>query len=818
MRLTDQADVRPLPLSHTIYQDSEIDTEKAERLVVYHYPLAKSYRWKEWQTHLDTELSDRYYPYLMRSYRGQFGLFIALDSEEGTPPTIKNSDDVILSPERVRYAPEMNPIWIRLIMRKAMAFGSHSQGSHTLGRPLLKIDVWSGKKSTGINAISLDCRTQQLPDKNTTEIVLFYENVPLRPVAGCLGEQEDDKQHRGSFWTYGKNNVLVRWIPTHGETPQGTVYKEIRKSKNKRKQRAFLDLSSAKAVKSSWPYILKSVQDELIKQAQEFGFELRPKVLNLRPLPVKTKYKTNPSTRKLIPSMNLDVEVEVLDLRVSRTVSASEMVEHIQQVLKEKGLGTQLNLLSKVQPDDVANLSFKKDQRVLVLIDQLKGVVDDRYSLTRSLHSKVACQHINVNPNDLIGDSVAENLLVEQSKGDDSKTYLIPEVDSPYYNYNITQLQNKQCKEALKRNAEIAIKELELKHLLLDNEAKISTSLPEQRELLTENLVVIVNGYLFTVRDDRPVILPFNPPVPSCVADCDDILSSFHTSVEELLSLLQQKWPYNYRPQVVMQGFGSLEEKLTRFARRLTIVIHRADVVLIYFQDPKYETPHMIPHNLNEVIETINSKSISLPLVKWKLPEREDIPAYIDKLVKEEILSDSNKHTLLKELDDLYVCWYGSLRNFARDSIREVSYKNLKKDFFDRFLAIKNSHLEPDETAKSRNSPALISAWTKLLSKLFNRHLDDERVWLRNNVPGIQRLWHDPDQGYYVVGGLASPKRKILRQPSIRQWHALQGRLDTELLTALVDVDWVRTNQLAGNPCVATLVNRWQECQSDSVD
>ncbi|MEL7354646.1 MAG: hypothetical protein AAFN38_24780 [Cyanobacteria bacterium J06560_5] len=817
MQLTDQEDVRQLPLSHTIYKDDEINVEKANRLIVYHYPLTKSYRWKEWQTHLDTELSDQYYSYLMRSYRGQFGLFVALDSEDDTPPTIKNSDDVILTPERVSYAPEMNPVWIRLIMRKAMAFGSHSQGSHTLGRPLLKIDVWSGKKSTGINAISLDCRTQQLSDKNTTEIVLFYENVPLRPVDNYSENNEDSKQYRGSFWTYGKNKALVRWIPTHGESPKGTLYKEIKKRKKKRKQRAFLNLSSVKAVKSSWPYILKAVQDELIEQAKKFGFILKPKVLNLIPLPVKTKYKPNPSTRKLIPSMNLDVKVEVLDLRVCKTVSSSEIVEYIQRLLKEKGLGTQLNLLPQVELSDIENFSFEKEQRVLVLLDQLKGVVDDRYPLTRSLHSKVACQHINVNPNDLTGDSVEENILVERSEGEDGDTFLMPEVDSQYYNYDIMQLQKPLCKDALKRNVEIAIKELELKHLLLDEKAKMSTSLPEQSELLTENLVVIVNGHLFTVKDDRPLIIPFNPSVPEHVDHCDNILQPFNTSVRGLLSLLEQRWPYSYKSQTVRQGFGSAKEKLTRFTRRLTIVVHRADGVSIYFQDPKYETPHMIPYKLDEVIEVINCKNKSLPLVKWKLPDKEDVIVDIDGFVEEKVLSESNRNTLLRELDDLYDCWYAALKAAAREGITQISYKKLKKDFSDRFLALKNSKLEKRDTIKSRNSTALVSAWTKLLSQLFNRPLVDERVWLRNNVPGIRRLWHDLDQGYYVVGGLASPKRKILRQPSIRQWHALQGRLDTKLLTALVDVDWVRTNQLAGNPCVATLVNRWQECQDNSV-
>lgn len=266
-----------------------------------------------------------------------------------------------------------------------------------------------------------------------------------------------------------------------------------------------------------------------------------------------------------------------------------------------------------------------------------------------------------------------------------------------------------------------------------------------------------------------------------------------------------------------MQGFGSADEKLTRFARRLTIVLHRTNTVSIYLQDPKYDTPHMIPYHLNEVIEAINCKNISLPLVKWKLPEKKDLLTDIDKFAEEKVLSNNNRSTLLRELDDLYSCWYDTLKKFAREGETEISYKKLKKDFFARFLALKNSNLRQEDMAKSRNSTALVSAWTKLLSKLFNRYLEDDRVWLRHNVPGIQHLWHDPDEGYYVVGGLASPKRKILRQPSIRQWHALQGSLDTELLTALVDVDWVRTNQLAGNPCVSTLVNRWQECQDDSV-
>jgi hypothetical protein len=808
MHLTNHEIVRKLPLSHTIYQDNEIDASKAEQLVVYHYPLAKSYRWKEWQEHLDSELSDRYYPYLMRSYNGQSGLFVALNTPDEKPPVIKNSDGIKILPERIRYAPEMNPIWIRLIMRKAAAFGSHCKGSHTLGRPLLKIDVWQGKKSTGINAISLDCRTQQLADRNTTEVVLFYENVPLRP----FSKQEDSSKYRGSLWTYGKNSVLVRWIPTHGDKPQGTLYKEIQKSSDRRMQRPFIDLSSVKALKSSWPCIFKSVQDELIKQAAIFGFTLKPKVLNLTPLPLRTKYKSNPSTRSLIPSMALNILVEVLDLRMTKAIPATEIVELIQQVLDDKKLGTKLRLLPNIDPDDIDKIEFYKNQRVLIVLDQLKGVVEDRYPLTQILRTKVACQHINVNPNDLVGDSVESNLLIEQSDSNDN-TYLIPEADSKYYEYDISQFDQKQCREMLKRNAEIAIKELELKHLLLSRDAKISTSLSEQKELLTENLIVVTEGYLFTVRDDRPIILPFNPAVSNQVKDCDDILYSFDTSVGSLLTLLQQNWPYSYKPEAVMQGFGSPAEKLSRFARQLTIVIHKSDTVSISFQDPKYDKPRMIPLNLDEAVKTLKSQNLELPIQKWQLPQKGTIVRYTEQLVEDGELTSEKKDALLQELDSLTNCWNATLRDLFDQGLMQVDYKKLKQGCLNRFLEKKNACLGLEEKPKVRNNPILVSSWTKLLSRIFELPLEDVRAWLRN-VPGIQRLWHDPEQGYYVVGGLAPLKMQIQRQPSIRQWHALQGELDTELLTALIDVDWVRTNQLAGNPCVATLVKRWLECQS----
>lgn len=810
MQLNKDDNIRQLPLSHTLYRDDEIDASKAERLVVYHYPLLKSYRWQEWVDHLDSQLSYQYYPYLMRNYNERFGLFVALDSTDDEPPVIKNSDGIHLSPERIRYTPEMNPVWIRLIMRKAVAFGNHCRGSHTKGQPLLKIDVWQGKKSTGINAMSLDCRTQQLADQKTTEVVLSYENVPLRP----LKPEEDVLKCRSPLWIYGEKNVLMRWIPTKGNQPSRTIYKTIPKNKNRRQNRPFLDLSSVEALEKSRCYILKSVQQELIKQAAEFGFDLEPKVLNLKSLLTQTKYKSNSSTQSVITSIPLNTKVDVLDMRMSKAIPASEIVSRIQQALDNKKLGTQLSLLPDIEPHDLSKLEVQNQQRILILIDQLKGIVDDRYPLTETLRTQVACQHINVNPHDLSSDSVEAGLLVEQTD-DNDETILIPEVDSKYYEYDLSQFDTKLCQEELTRKAEIVIKELELKYLLLNQDAKISTSLPQQKDLLTESLIVITDGYLFTVKNDRPVMLPFNSLNSNCVRDCNEVLNSFNTSVQSLLTLLNEKWPYNYKPKVVMEGCNSSPEKLTKFLRKLTIVIHKSETVSIYFQDPQYETPYMIPLHLEEMRKTLNSQNhLKFPIERWQLPPQEKMMKEVEQLTEEGELTVSKKKGLLQELDTLIHCWYKTLKEMCDEGSTVVDYQEIKKDFSRRLLEIRNARLKPDEKPKSRNPSNLISSWTTLLSRVFELPLGDVRQWLRE-VPGIQKLWHDPEQGYYVVGGLAPLKKQLQRQPSIRQWHALQGELDTNLLTKLLDVDWVRINQLAGNPCVATLVKRWRECQSN---
>ncbi|MCZ5975421.1 hypothetical protein O5172_24605, partial [Escherichia coli] len=86
------------------------------------------------------------------------------------------------------------------------------------------------------------------------------------------------------------------------------------------------------------------------------------------------------------------------------------------------------------------------------MLDQIRGIIDDRYPLTQNLRTKIACQHINVNPFDLSGDSVVDNLLIEQDTPDGT-TRLIPAIDSCYYDYTIQDLEKKTCLDALARNA-----------------------------------------------------------------------------------------------------------------------------------------------------------------------------------------------------------------------------------------------------------------------------------------------------------------------------------------------------------------------------
>ncbi len=736
----------------------------------------------------------------MKKNGNQFGLYVALQNSNDVPPCILDAESQPITPVRVEYSPLLNPVWIRLMMRSLRAFGGHCKGAYSLGCPLLKVDSWAG----GVNAISLDCRTQQLKDGNTTEIALFYTNVPLRP----LSNDDDINRIKKPVWVYDKNKVLVRWYPGHERKPKGTLFKEIKKSKNSRKQRPFLDLSTPKRFEQSWPMVLKPVQDEFIRFACDYGFELTAKTLNLQPLTLKTKHKAN-KAKSTFPSIEISGEIKVIDLRINTVVSSKEILDLFKSLISQKGISVSWDLLDGVAPNDFERIELERSDRVLILLDQEKGIEDDRYPLTKYLVGRCAVQHINVNPHDVTGDPVEKGLLIESKSDEDPiKLYAAPE--GGYYSYRYDLLDSKTYKEAIIRKLEVVLKELEIKRLLIDVDRPVSQVLPLQRACLNESTIVITDGYLFTVSNDRPVLIPFDPTDSDMISKANDYLSSFETSVDDLLNLMNENWPYSYRQNVVMDYYGSEVDKQRRFAARITLVLSKDEgaQVSIMMQDPSYDQTNILPLGMEDAFSDLTKKQKPYPLLDWVLPDIEVLLNIVKELSDDGVLS-SQKTTMRfeRELPELAELWQEQLVMLHQKNETKVTYYQVKKDVVQRWL---------DKRDKKRDT-TISGSLDTLLSRYFDKPLNDIKRWM-SNIPGIQRIWYDKEKGYFVVGGLASPKAQLMRQPSIRQWHTLKGELDIDLLVDLLDVDWVRMNQLAGNPCTATLVKRWKEINRNSRD
>jgi len=122
-------------------------------------------------------------------------------------------------------------------------------------------------------------------------------------------------------------------------------------------------------------------------------------------------------------------------------------------------------------------------------------------------------------------------------------------------------LDSKPYKDAIIRKLEVALKELELKRLLIDSDRSVSQVLPLQRACLNESTIVITDGYLFTVSNDRPVLIPFVPTDTDMISKANEHLSNFETSVDDLLNLMNENWPYSYRQNVVMDYYGTEVDK-----------------------------------------------------------------------------------------------------------------------------------------------------------------------------------------------------------------------------------------------------------------
>ncbi len=795
-------DLRKLPLSHLVYLNSEVNADKANQFVVYHYPLLNNnFQWREkkaWEERIDAELDSRQFAYLMKKNGNQFGLYVALQNSSDVPPCILDAELQPITPVRVEYSPVLNPVWIRLMMRSLRAFGGHCKGAYSLGCPVLKIDSWSG----GVNAISLDCRTQQLNDGNTTEIALFYTNVPLRPIS----PDEDIERIKKPMWVYDKNKVLVRWYPSHDRKPKGSLFKEIGKSKNSRKQRPFLDLSSPKSFEQSWPMVLKPVQDEFIRFANDYGFELSAKTLNLQPLTLKTKHKAN-KAKSSFPSIQISGQIKVIDLRVNTVVACEQILDLFKSLVAQKGVCVSWDLLDGIGPNEFEQIILKRSDRVLILLDQEKGIEDDCYPLTKSLVGRCAVQHINVNPNDVTGDPVELGLLIESKRDEDPiKLYVSPE--GGYYSYSYSLLDTKAYKDAMIIKLEVVLKELELKRLLIDSDKPISQVLPFQRACLNEATIVITDGYFFTVFNDRPVLIPFDPTNAEMSSKANKFLSNFKTSVDDLLNLMNENWPYSYRQNVVMDYYGSEVDKQRRFAEKITLVLSmdEGNNVSIMMQDPSYDHPNILPLGMEDAYSDLTKKQKLYPLLDWVLPGIEVLLNIVKELGDDGVLS-SQKATkrFESELPELLELWQEQLVLLSQQNETKVTYYQVKKDVIQRWL---------DRRGKIKDT-SISGSLDTLLSRYFDKPLNDIKRWM-SNIPGIQRIWYDKEKGYFVVGGLTPPKAQLIRQPSIRQWHTLKGELNIELLADLLDVDWVRMNQLAGNPCVATLIKRWKEINTNS--
>ncbi len=811
-----------LRLSHTIYYDHEINDQKAENLTVYHYRLPKDqYKWREWQSQLDKQLGNASTAYLMRSYRGDFGLFVAM-TDNCNPPIIQDAKGDNLSYDLVRFTQEVYPIWIRLIFRLAIIndLDSAAKSYFSLGRPLFVIDHWVDKKNTkaGIQALALDCRTQQIKTENQTltEIAIFYENIALRSIDNPKLAQED-----GRYWIYRGIKTLSRCPLKSWNPAAGPLFKEISKKTNRRVTRPFLDLKNSTSCAKSWPALLFPIQEKFIEMAAHYGFSLTPKVLNLQPLKTKTTYKTDPNNHSPISSIPKLDRVYLLDHRYNQSIPFKTVKNWLSELLREKKISTTLQI---IQSTDLSAINaHTNNQPILIILDQRPNVENDRYNEASAFKHLTPTQHLNINPHDLglLDDPDNTDFFIETVCGDNA--FLQP--DPLYYQYSLrlttSNTKHKTILNNLKRNIDICLKELSIKQLLLDKSIKISDTLPKEAHLLTENLAIMTEGYLFTVNNDRPMMIPLQAEMESPYHTyLNAILERFNMTYNELIPLLFKKWPYSYRPEIVIHGFGSFAERLIKFLRRITIVFYRNtnNRIEIFLQDPQYDRPHILFDNIAEITSLLAAQEAKKDPAYWliKHSDKAKIESLLLKKLLDETLPQSLYENFLLILPLIITTWNDIIKDRFEQGGKPIHFEKLKSDSMKQVCAIINTQRVVDNLPPLKRLEARIyGLWNDIGSMLFNINFQSIRSRWLSNIPGISKIWHDPEQGYYLVGSLAPLNTTLERQPSIRQWHSLGERkqLNMTLLSALVDVDWVRMNQLAGNPCPALLIRRWKELQ-----
>lgn len=796
---------QPLPLFEFLYRPAEVNTVLAEQLVVYRYPLPSGESERDYQLHIEQQLAGYRSAFLLRRQANPKGLFIAVHSEAEKPPKVFSADKDELIPERVYYADEYAPIWIRLIFRRMSVWDRLCSGYHKAGYPLLVIDSWQSKEMKGIETLRLDCSSFEADAEGVAHIVPFYAGVSLIGVS--TDEAYDPKKE---YWEYDKNKVLHRYINTPGVQAVKGLYR-VYKSKNKRIEPDFLDLTSAEKFKQSRPVILQEIVESFIEHAAMYGFTLQQQVLNLQPwVQRKTKY-TSRSKGSAFNSIAYATKVDVIDLRVAKNVSAESLLSLFRGWLSELNIPAQWQFLSDITAETIDSYKPQPTQRILVLIDQVQGMENDRYQWTEILRKSCAVQHLIVNPN-AVGNDPVKSKLLEEYEVDGLKTLLeVP--SSEFFNYDLKQLQDTKLKDGkdvkgsyrktMEIKLDVVLKELEIKSLLFDKQVKISDVLKQQAQTLNSDFLLIAGGHLFTAENDRPVIIPFHIQDVRMRTLCDTQLEHFDTSVLALVKLLSQKWPHFYEPIKFSDVMADVK-KLASFQNNLVLLLHRdeKEQVSIVLQEYGNVQRYIIPEGLQDTLTRLESREVQSSLQEWFIPtiKTDVLSALLAELVVEAKLKAKAASDLLQVLESFVDAWNQQLKALNEKNTHAIAYPELKKTVLTSFR----------ESTQRKTSTTFIKTLDVLLTRYFKRSLRDPRVWLRT-VPGLQGMHFDQQQNVFLIGTIVPLQNKLARQPTIRQWHAMQGNVDVDLIFSLLDADWVRMNQLPGNPYPMMLIKRWSE-------
>lgn len=791
---------QPLPLFEFFYRPDEVNTELANKLIVYRYPIPNGESAKAYQIYIERQLAGYRSAFLLRQQAMPRGLFIALANEEEIPPKVFAADKEQILPERVYYAQDYAPIWIRLIFRGMSVWNSYSRGYHKSGYPLLIINR-EEKETKSIEALRLDCASSEVNAEGIAKLRPFYAGVSL------IGVTEKETYNlKSEYWEYDKNNILHRYLPTPNVKSTNTLYK-VYKNRNQRIEQDFLNLKSLKAFKLSRPMILRDITKEFIQKSAKYGFNLQQEVLNLQPwLQQKTKYIYR-DKKPAFTSISYAQKIDILDLRINSKIKAKDLLSIFDELLNKKGIHIQWQLLTEINTANLASYIPKPTQKILVLIDQIKGMENDRYQLTKQIKQVCAVQHLMVNPNAMAIDPVKKGLLkVDEADGEQ---LFVENLGSDFYNYTLSDLANLKtaAKSLLVNKLEVVLKELEIKGLLLVPELKISEVLKNQAQTLSSDILLISAGYLFTVKNDRPVIIPFKLLDEECKSLCDIYLKHFDTSTIELMQLLSNNWPHFYQP-INFADIATNAKKLKSFQKNLVLLLHRnkENKVEIMLQEYSKTQRYIIPADLEEVELRLAAREEKLSLKDWFIPENKinELIDLIAQLVAEEKLTTKNAENLENALAGLINSWNKELKILHEKNIFTINYIELKKQALASYRKQTNKKI----------SGVFVNSFDSLLSYYFNRPLNDLRDWSRK-IAGIQKMHLDKEKNIFMVGVLGSLEIKLARQPSISQWHTLQGEINTDLIFSLLDADWVSINQLPSNPYPRVLINRWHEINPD---